>query len=809
MLKGDIIFAFRNLRRNKLVSAINIMSLTIGISACLVIFLIVNYELAVNRSISEGDRIYRVYSKMSGIFSAAGRGVPNWFGTTIRETFTGVDAVCNFHQWGARVSVPGEKGDRKTFGWAEKLIVTDPSYFDIFSDYQWLHGNARQSLSDPHRIVLTRRRAKTFFGDLPLSSIIGKEIIYQDSLVVTVSGIVEDLEHTDLEFEEFISFSTIERSWLQTQIRVDDLLGTYTSSQLFIKASAGTSAPALRQQLTRLSDLYVEKRKDKDLRNNPQLQPLSELHFNTEIGIFSGSSAATNKSTLHILSAIAILLLVLAIINFINLETAQASRRAKEVGVRKVLGSSRGRLIRHFLIDSLILTSCSVCLSLVLTERLLQIFGEFIPDGVSLDLTDLSTIGFLTGCIAGVTLLAGLYPAFVLSSCKPALALKNIRSDGGSRASFIRKGLTVFQFTFSQILIVAALAIGMQIDYMLSKDLGFTSEAIVYFEAPWWEGDDKRLQLRRALELLPEVEAVSQHNGPPSSEGYSSNSMEFDNGKEIQKHAVFMKHADTAYLRLYNIELLAGRNILPSDSVREYLINETYLHMLGFQNPEDGLGKIIQGKPVVGIVKDFNSRSLHSAVDPVAIFDWRNSNYNCFGLKLSTRDHKINDLSGSLNKIEAAWKKVYPDDKLEYKFLDDTLEGFYQEERRIGKLARTAMAIAVLISCLGLFGLSSFTVNQRTKEIGIRKVLGATVNSIMMLLSKDFLGLVLIAFILSGPVAYYITDKWLQDFSYRMDISAWLFIVSGLASVLTALMTISFRTVRAAKSDPVKSLRYE
>jgi putative ABC transport system permease protein len=809
MLKRDIIFAFRNLWRNKLVSAINIMSLTIGIGACLVIFLIVNYELGVNRSISGGDRIYRMYSEFSGMFSAVNRGVPNGFVTTIRETFTGVDAVCNFHQWGARVSVPGDKGDRKTFGWAEKLIVTDPSYFDIFIDYKWLQGNARQSLSDPHRIVLTSSRAKTYFGDLPLSNIIGKEIIYQDSLVVTVSGIVEDLEHTDLEFTEFVSFATIEKSWLQTQIRVDDWISTNSTSQLFIKASAGTSALTLREQMTRLGDLYIEKRKDKDLRNSPQLQPLNDLHFYTEIGIFSGSRGATGKSTLHILSAIAILLLVLAIINFINLETAQASRRAKEVGVRKVLGSSRSRLIRHFLIDSLILTTCSVYLSMILAEGVLQIFGEFIPEGVSLDLTDLSTIGFLAGCIAGVTLLAGLYPAFVLSSYKPALALKNVRSGGSSRASFIRKGLTVFQFTFSQILIIAALAIGMQIDYMLSKDLGFTSEAIIYFEAPWWEGEDKRLQLRRELELLPEVEALSLNNDPPSAEGYSSNMMEFDNGKEIQKHVVAMKHADTAYLRLYNIKLLAGRNIIPSDSVREYLINETYLHMLGFQNPEDGLGKIIQGKPVVGVVKDFNSRSLHSAVDPIAIFDWKNGNYNCFGLKLATHDHKITDLSGSLNKIEAAWKKVYPDDKFEYKFLDDTLENFYETERRIGKLARTAMVIAVLISCLGLFGLSSFTVNQRTKEIGIRKVLGATVNSIMLLLSKDFLGLVLIAFIMSAPVAYYITDKWLEDFSYRMDISAWLFIVSGLASILTAFMTISFRTVRAAKSDPVKSLRYE
>jgi putative ABC transport system permease protein len=811
MIKKDLVFAWRNLRRNKLIASINVLGLTIGISACLVIFLIVNYELSFDTFHPDGDRIYRIYAHFSGSFTADNRGVPTGFATAIKEEFTGVETVCNFHTFESDVQVRDGKGGEKDFERYNKIIVTAPVYFAIFNYYQWLEGSPDKSLSAPRQVVLTAGRAKIYFGDVPFGEMIGKEIHYRDSLSVTVSGIVNDVEEkTDLDFTEFISLSTVENSWLKDNIRLEDWSNTNSSSQLFIKASAGTPASKLEQQMSLLATQYADKNKDVPWKITPGLQPLSELHFNTELGIFDNSRSVSEKSTLHVLIAVALLLLVIASINFINLETAQASRRAKEVGVRKVLGSSRKKLIAQFLVESFILTLSAVVLSLALAWGGIRYFTDFVPAGLALRLDDPTVLIFLVTCLFTVTFLAGLYPAFVLSSYQPALALKNLVSfsRSGTRSSFIRKALTVFQFSFSQILIIATLVIGLQINYMLNKDLGFSSEAIVYFDTPWWEKPDKRFLLKNELAQIPEIQTLSLHSEPPSTSSWSSQTFEYDNGKEIIKHNVFRKEGDSSYLQLYGIQLIAGRNLQPSDSAIEYLINETYMKQLGFTNPQDVLGKIVSKKPIVGVVKDFHSRSLHTAIDPIAIYDW-SKEYTCFGMKLYSENNNVAELKPTIDKIESAWKKIYPDQKFEYHFMDDTIRRFYETEQRTGKLAKTATFIAVLISCLGLFGLSSFTVIQRTKEIGIRKVLGATVNNILLLLSKDFLKLVILAFILSAPVAYSVADWWLKDFAYRMEIGAWLFIMAGLASLITAFLTISVRTVGAAKADPVKSLRYE
>lgn len=811
MIKKDLVFVFRNLRRNKLIATINVLGLTIGISACLVIFLIANYELSFDTFRPDRDRIYRIYSHFSGSFTSSNRGVPTGFATAVKEEFTGVDAVCNFHTFGGNVQVADGKGGKKNFGRYNKIVVADSGYFFLFNHYEWLQGSPLKSLSVPRQVVLTASRAKIYFGDVPYDQILGKEIYYRDSLVVTVSGIVKDVEEqTDLDFTEFISMSTVENSFLKRNMPLEDWNSTNSGSQLFVKISEGTPESKLEEQLPLLTNRYAEKNKEAAWKITPKLQPLEELHFNADLGIFDGSRSVAEKSTLQVLIAIALLLLVIASINFVNLETAQASRRAKEVGVRKVLGSSRKKLVAQFLLGNFILTFCSVMLSLALAWAALRYFSDFIPPGVALRLDDPIILIFLATCLFTVTLLAGLYPAFVLSSYQPALALKNLASSGSnvSRSSFIRKGLTVFQFTFSQILIIATLAIGLQINYMLNKDLGFSSEAIVYFNTPWWENPDKRLLLKNEIEQIPEIKALSLHRDPPSSNSWSSSIFEYNNGKEIVKHEVYRKEGDSTYLKLYDIKLIAGRNLLPSDTAIEYLINETYMKQLGFTDPQEVLGKIVDKKPIVGVVKDFHSRSLHKAIDPIAIYNWT-KNYTCFGMKLHSENNTVAELKPTIDKIEKTWKKIYPDQKFEYYFMDDTIKRFYETEQRTGKLAKTATFIAVFISCLGLFGLSSFTVIQRTKEIGIRKVLGATVNSILLLLSKDFLKLVILAFILSAPVAYYVADWWLKDFAYRMDIGVWLFIVAGLASLITAFLTISFRTVSAAKADPVKSLRYE
>lgn len=809
MLRKDLTFAFRNLRRNKLLAAINVLGLSIGISACLVIFLIVNYEMSFDRFQPDRNRIFRVYSSFSGLSAGDNSGVPTAFSVSMRE-FTGIEALTNFHTLGFDVEIPKENSIRTKFGMHPRIIITDPEYFDVFSYYEWLAGNPEKALSEPLKVVLTESRARTYFGDIDPHEVIGKAIHYQDSLVVTVSGIVKDVQQrTDFDFTDFISFSTIEKSWLKQQITLNSWRSVNSSCQLFIKLAPGSSKAKVEAQLPLLASAYKDQNKEADWSIEARLQSLPDVHYNSSLRIFNHSRSVVEKSTLQLLLGVAILLLVIAAINFINLETAQGSRRAKEVGVRKLLGSSRAKLVRRFLSESFILCIFAALLSLLLAELSFRFFSSFLPEGFEYNFTDPAIFLFLLSLIIILTLLAGLYPAFVLSSYRPALALKNLTQSNrsASRSAVIRKGLTVFQFSFSQILIIGTIVIVGQIQFMLDKDLGFNSNAVILIDLPRYTSEERRLAFRTELQQHPEIEMITLHGAPPLTGGYASGIMTYYNGDDATKHNVHMKHGDTSYVHVYGIELLAGRNLLPYDSVRQVLINETFMKELGFDEPWQAIGKTIDKMvPIVGIVKDFHGQPLRAEIKPTTIsYRWGPN----LGIKLVTPNNTVTDLAEGVAKIKNSWKKMFPDDEFSYYFVDDRIQQYYENEKRMGTLAATSTGIAIVISCLGLFGLSTFTVIQRTKEIGIRKVLGATVNNIVYLLSKSFLGLVLIAFALSTPVAYYFTDVWLQTFAYKFDVTVWIFIASAACSLLLALITISSRTIKAAKADPVKSLRYE
>jgi putative ABC transport system permease protein len=707
MFRKDLVFAIRNLRRNLLISTINVLGLSIGITACLVIFLIVNYEFSFDTFQPDRDRIYRVYTQFSGHYIHASRGVPTAFANVLRDESTGIEAVADFHTLSTNVKVPDTNGARKDFDTNYKIIIAGSSYFQCFSYYEWLEGTPDKSLNEPHRVVLTASRAKIYFGDIPFNEMIGREIHYQDSLKVTVSGIVKDIEHrTDFDFTDFISFSTIQQSWLKNNILLDNWTNNNSTSQLFIKAAPGTSRANLEGLMPKVAAPLAELISGSDFKMTPTLQPLADIHFNTAVGIFDHSRSVTEKSTLKVLSGIALLLLLIGAINFINLETAQASRRAREVGVRKVLGSSRRKLIAQFLTESFILTLCAVLLSVVLASNVFYLFDDVIPAGLVFDLSEKIVWLFFASCLVVVTMLAGVYPAFVLSSYQPAAALKNLvsSSTGGSRSSTIRKGLTVFQFSFSQVLIIASLAIGWQINYMLNKDLGFNTEAIIHFNVAWWHHPHKRDLLKNELSQIPEIETISLNSGPPSLNTSPVQQVRFDNGRQKFEFYVHQKSGDADYLRLYNIKLLAGRNLQQSDTTTGYLVNETYMKQVGITSPHDLLGRELWGKPIVGVVQDFHNRSLHTAIDPVIVVN-EGKYHGSFGVKLRTQNNKVSDLKPAIAKIETAWNKIYPDQKFTYTFMDDAIKRFYEVEQRTGKLAKAATIIAVLISCLGLFGL--------------------------------------------------------------------------------------------------------
>lgn len=807
MLKNYITIAWRSLLRNKLHTIINIVGLSIGISACLVIFLIALYEFGYNRQIPEANSIYRVYSSFNGVFSGKNRGIPAAMPAFIQENLGNRAQVVPFHMFGNDVTIPQSVGEPKVMKLQRDVILTGPEYFSVFQWYNWTIGSPQTALSRPFQVVLTETKARAYFGDVPFETMIGKTIIYRDSLQVTVSGIVKERNiRTDLNFTDFISFSTIEASWVKGTINLTDWQSTNSASQCFIKAA---DTLVVNQQLVKAGVRYKELNKENDYYAVYRLQPVSEMHFNAELGIFDGAlRSPAHKPTLLILIIVAVLLVVIASVNFINLETAQAVKRAKEVGIRKVMGSSRTRLVVQFLLQSFIVTICAVLLSIPLAETAVNVFSEFIPAGMtfSLSTTVLTLMFAITGAV-GVA--SGLYPALVLSSFLPARALKNngYSASGGTHATYLRKLLIVFQFTVAQILIVGTLIVISQIRFMLNKDLGFTKDAIININTPWHERERVKA-FQDKLQQLAAIQDLSLCMAPPSASGYSSSVFKVDNGKQIVETNVYRKFGDDNFIPFFGIKLLAGRNIGRSDTIREFVINETYMRQLGFHDPKKVIGFQIESDnaryPIVGVVKDFHTQSLHEALQPVAI----SSDKQIMGT-ISVKLKGQTDVHSTMGQIEKAWTEVFPNDEFNHKFMDETIAHFYETEQRISKLLSTATAIAIILSCLGLFGLASYAATQRTREIGIRKVLGATVSTIVVMLSKDFVRLIALAFIIAAPVAYYMADRWLRDFAFRIDINIGLFVAAAVVAIIIALVTVSYHAIRAALANPAESLRSE
>lgn len=807
MFKNFLTIAWRSLLRNKLHSFINVTGLAIGVSACMVIYLIVNFELSFNKELANYDRIYRVHSQFSGLYSGLNRGAPTAVGPTIKDEFKGVESVTSFQVHDSKVIIP-QKDENKTFEKQEKIIFAEPSFFDVFGRYDWIAGSA-DALKEPFQVVLTESRAKTYFGTTDLAAVVGKEIIYLDSLSTTVVGIVKDLPFTtDIDMTDFISYTTIEKSWLSKNIQLNDWTSTNSSSQVFVKLDKTSDFLKLKDQLPILAKKYKEHSTWAD--NNFSVQPISELHYDGKTGIFDYSRSAAHLPTLTVLTVVAILLLAIGAINFVNLETAQSVRRAKEVGVRKTLGSSRAALLVQFLAQSFIITIIAILLALPLTELALSSFSDFVPEGVHLSIQQV--LPFLIGIVFIIGLLAGLYPAFVLSSFLPALALKNqaYANSSSTRSSYLRKALIIFQFSIAQVLIIGAFAVSWQIKYMLKKDVGFQKDAVVYFYTPWHEKASKIGVLKNELTQIKEIVNMSLSDTPPSANGWSSSTVEYkpQTGDPI-KATAYRKFGDPDYLAFYNLKLAAGRNLRPTDSLREFIINKTLLNTLGL-TPEEAIGQALKygdkTYPIVGVVEDFHIQSLHSKIEPVIMAN--DADFNCFNVRLSAVNGS-EDFQSGIAKIEAAWKKVYPDEKFKHSFLDETLKKFYESEQRTAKLVKTAMFMAIFISCLGLFGLASFTTTQRMKEISIRKVLGSSVSGIVFMLSKDFIILILIAFLVASPLAWIAVNRWLDGFAYHMDLNAWLFIVTVIIGVLIAFLTVGYQTLKAANSNPVNALRNE
>lgn len=811
MLKNYIKIAWRSIWKNKLFSLIKISSLALGLSVSFVIGVMVYYDFTFDTFHSDKDRIYRVTTEFvsaDGNFYNPGVAVP--LADALKEGIPGIETVAPFFTT-YPLHIKNNETDKK-FKNPEFVIYADHGFFKTF-DYKWLAGSTKNILENPNELVLTETRAKKYFPNKTLDEIIGSSLIYNDTIPMLITGVVAGFEkRTDLVFQEFISLKTANQADMTSAVKNSDWNSTNSASQLFVKSIKNAKTTDIQLALNKISK--ENKDPDEEAYGNERnfyLQPLTEMHFDENYYTFDFDSGSVGKSVLISLGFVALFLLLLGCINFINLNTAQATQRAKEIGIRKTLGSSKKQLIFQFLGETFLLTVFASIISVVLSFWLIRIFAEFIPKGLSSELFyEPIVLVCILVLLLIVTVLSGFYPALVLSNFKPISVLKNQNLKGNDKIA-LRKYLTVFQFVIAQVFIIGTLLVGKQINFLMAKDMGFKTEAIANIRTPWNNpSEEKKQQLINNIKSMPEVVSISLAQDPPASFSTSSTDVSyFDEDKEIRT-TLQLLYGDKNYLKLYDIEILAGRQQL-NDSIREYVINETCMKKLGFQNPHEAIGKMLKlddmQYPIVGVIKDFNQRSLKSGINPLAFMGTGGTDRSFSVVHFSLHSISKENLPEIIKKVENMWSAIYPDDEIRLNFMDDTIERFYRQERKTATLLNWATGLAILISCLGLLGLVVYSTERRTKEIGIRKVLGASVVQLNVLLSKEFLTLVGIAFAIATPIAWFGLNYWLEGFAYKTEMSWWVFAISGLAMILVALLIMSIKTLSAANSNPVESLR--
>jgi putative ABC transport system permease protein len=817
MFQNYFKIALRRILRNKVYSLIHVLGLTLSIIVSIVIYLITSFEFSFDSFHPDKGRIYHLGCKEPNTTWNTSR-IPPPMPAALRNEIAGLEAVVSFYPYDATITTHTNAKRSPVFDSGiegsgtdqTSVIITDPHYFEIFR-YNWLAGNPATSLKDPFKVVLSESKARKYFGSLPYDNIIGKEIVYNDSLVLSVSGIVQDWDqHTDFPYTDFISLSSIGSSgFLKATYRTDDWGHVRGNPWIWtiVKLSKNVTEPQIARQLDALATRNIHEAPDGKL--HFLLQPLSDIHFNSDYS--RDDIRKAHLPTMYVLMGISVFILLLAIINFINLSTAQFIHRIKEVGVRKVLGSSRLNLAFQFLAETFVISFFAICLAELIVNPALIFFKDYIPSGVKFHPLNRDSLTFILLLTLFTSLLAGIYPAKVLSSYPPVLSLKGSEGQAGGSRWLLRKGLIVFQFSISLLFIVGAIVTGRQISYMLNTDFGFKTNAILAVETNWRDSTSKVQALKQEIEQLPVVEKVVLQGNPPIGWGWNEADIAFLGKRQI-KLRVLIDLGNNEFIPFYQMQLMAGRNLLRSDSLREFVINETCMKALGFNKPEDALGQFLQfGEkvfPIVGVVADFHESSFHDPIRPLIIGS-NPAGETSLGVRLSTNGNQTVNAKAALAAIEKAYKQIYPRDDFRYRFLDEAIASFYETEQKTSGLMQAAMFITIFISCLGLFGLAMFTAQRRTKEIGIRKVIGASVADIVALLTRDFVILILIAFLIASPISWFLMNNWLEKFAYRISVGVSVFALSGLCAILIALITVSSQAIKAAVANPVKSLRTE
>jgi hypothetical protein len=820
MFKSYWKIAWRNISRHKLFTVINILGLALGICFCLIIFLVTRFEFGFDRFHSDGERIYHLgytmkYGDLSYQTWKTSR-VMSALPAAIRREVPGVEAVTGFYEgWEPKVKIPDpnaksgyhEFSETERSSWAETLIV-DPDYFTVFK-YDWLAGNPA-TLQQPFQVILSESRARYYFGNTPLTGVIGRELVFDDSIHLYVSGVVADWTgNTDFATQEFVSFPTIKSSRLRNTYRLDEWKpGGNPNTWTFVKLAKGANP----EKIGALMDGLVKRNAGPGGEISKMLlQPLADVHFDADYS-HDGVRKA-HKPTLYGVMALAAFILILALINFINLSTAQSIRRAREVGVRKVLGSGRTGLTLQFLTETLLVVLFSVVLAVCLVPPFLGMFQDFIPDGVRFQ-WNASVLLFLLGTIVLTTLLAGYYPARVLSAYLPVTTLKGTAEYQGNQAWTLRRGLIVFQFTISLAFIICTLVVGHQVRYVLNTSYGFKTDAVVTVGTSWRDSLRLMQVFGDKLRQLPGVENITREGGAPIGWGHGGFRFVYHGPRPVAVDET--DFGDEGFVPFYHMRILAGRNIHHSDSLQEVLVNETAARSFGFSSPDEAVGKFLYtpawGKhgpfPIVGVVADYHTESFHDPIHPLAIAHMPFGE-RYFGIRLAIAGKNAGDMQKTLESIRKVYNSVYPGRSFDYVFMDESIRNMYQEEVNLSMLVRSAMFVTIFISCMGLFGVSLFAAEKRTREIGIRKVLGAGIGDIVLLLNREFVVLVVLSILIACPIAWWAMHRWLDGFAYRIPLSPVLFVLAGLCGIGIALLTVSIQSIRAARANPVEALHYD